>query len=499
MRAIAQSTLVAAAWVACPFLAPACSGSRVTASADAADEGQSRVLHEASTGSEGDDAADGATSLPWTSRHLADGSPLAITSSTDLVYVDSTTRMHAIPLAGGAAVDVDPGLALSGSSLGYGTLGGFFYVDAWKNQGAGGTLGIWSRATGSALAPSQAVVGLPGIDPSGKWILYGQPSAAGGVDVMVASVGFAGAVNLATRSNAFFWNGAQAWLGQTAVVLSGPTSPTPDAGTLSLVLSAFAAPSWQARTLSTRVDVPGVPGPVVPPMLVDPNGAGVVLVANGGQLTFLPLDGSSPVVIESGATPGYFLHDGSVIYATAAGLRASPAKAPAPVTLTSTGVTGFRALSPDENWIIFGDASGNVRLASTHTPGTDAVLGSDQGSQWFTADSTYALLLTYDTGTLQGPLIATPVSGGPGRTVASEVSVIGVSPLSGTAMLVFDDVVTGASGYLQGNLDWIDVSSTALPTTIAKQFGGIFVVSNDGKHAAYADPTAGGVDVIDFP
>ena len=210
-------------------------------------------------------------------------------------------------------------------------------------------------------------------------------------------------------------------------------------------------------------------------------------------------------MIDTSGFLGQLLNTGeTAIYSTTShALRRSAIVAPAPVTLVPV-FGGFYGLSPNEASVLFfqdfGQTGAGVYLASAVVPSTPVALWTDQtgavNGDGFTADSSYALYSTgIDPQSLIGTLNAVPVAGGAPRVLGPSAW----SDMSATgAKVVFVDnyVATGGLRFGRGDIESVDLSQSAEPTTIVAGADAVMALSPAGDSIVYswsvqAGPNAG--------
>jgi hypothetical protein len=199
----------------------------------------------------------------------------------------------------------------------------------------------------------------------------------------------------------------------------------------------------------------------------------------------------------------------SVLYNSGSALYTAPTTLPVPATVQATGVNYVRAVSADENWLIyttnwdqgappptsFGSDLFLTKATAGFTPvqlgtGTTNSLFGLSGPDQFTTDSTHVLWIeNVDTGTATGDFYAMSLPSGTPSKIASgqwqNWSATG-------AKVVYEDncpncSATAATGVAYADIKVVDLSQSS-PTPKLVQ-GGVDVPLSLGLFALYMSPT----------
>jgi hypothetical protein len=473
-------------------------------------------------------------------------------TSGDVLYYDGNTKSYyAAPQDGGAPTLVYTA-PLSLNSGYDGVLGNVAYVWAWNASTYQGTLTTWTPGqdagvtlTGDGLAylyqtfwasdDSAHIAYLVATNPSSNLgALYAANADGSNPTVLLPSID----INAATAAAECFPRAV--FRGHYLVVsycLVGGGSAT------TMVESFDVSNGWAPGTTITNFTEPFLVdyldrAPFTFAFAVDPDGGAIAAAtpssADGGIQVFpIAGDGGSVAVDPSVPLTGNLSFTGSVTnpwsiyYNDSAGaLHKANAANPAPQVLVDAGVTYFNALSGDGQWMLVSSSGSNLgwfadlSLVSLQNPGSPALVASQTlfdslpvasgvylygGPRGFTADSTYALVMTDLTQTSDfylpwvGYLRAMPVTSPSTATVLSKGYVTYYKALTGSKVLVTDNLqgdVQAATGAV--DLRVVD-PSTGSAVTIASGVAGDNAVSADMKTIAFSANLAGGPGIYVSP
>lgn len=213
-----------------------------------------------------------------------------------------------------------------------------------------------------------------------------------------------------------------------------------------------------------------------------------LLVGTTTNLQVFPLPTGTGATVDSKSVQnglGYVKKNGNAaIYSTSAGdLWESPLPPTTPLELQTTGVKLVRAISPDDNYVIYSSNldsmmfGGDLYLSSTTTAATAVTLDSmttgalfgQTSADDFTSDSKYVLWIE-NLNTMQGigDLYAATVAGGtPAKIAGGEWQ----NASATGSIIVYNNNCggcsgTGGTGKATADLYWVDVSTTTAPALL---------------------------------
>jgi hypothetical protein len=216
-------------------------------------------------------------------------------------------------------------------------------------------------------------------------------------------------------------------------------------------------------------------------------------VSAQAALVAYPVAGGAATTIDAAGGFGSFTNDGlSVIYTTPTmALKRSTVASPSPVTLAASGITGIRARSLDDKWLLgymtVGSASdqGDLYLASATTPGTPTTLTADVtgglfGSDGFTTDSSHAIYYPDITSTGVGTFYAVASAGGTPVALGTNVW---IHHAAAGAKVAFNDNYDTNNNT--ADIRVADTSQSGPPTLVVSLADGDFFVSGSLDKVVY--------------
>ena len=410
-----------------------------------------------------------------------------LTSDGYAFYEDANSQiLYVVDSTGGSPVSLGTMTSQGGTFYRNGGKAALFAPTPGDPNTLIGALSAWSKASGPTVISTSifawdAYVNNYDVTKDGAYVIYFDLSGNTATLTISTIDGLTqhALIPNIDLSSQYCWPMAQ-FVGNTIVTYYCLATPVPDSGVAAgaLTIASLAVnPNFAAMTPVTIANLPAPTG-FISPDAVSPDGTNL-LISTASGLELYPIAGGAPTLIDANGGGGFFTGAGNVVYGTSAGglKRYSGADAGAPLVLDSTGVTYPMALSPDGNWVEFGqnvDSTGtfvDIWLASATTPGsltqvrmqTDVPFGSG-----FSADSKYVTFvlnypMTFGINTYD--LYAAPVSGGTAKKVVTTGG--GGFTFTGGSKLVVNtnaDKTTGSA-----DIQSVDLSSTGAATTLVTQ------------------------------
>jgi hypothetical protein len=429
---------------------------------------------------------------------------VGLTTDGQIVLLDDTDAVSAVPLAGGAAQIVSPAPATNNQAAE--TLGRLVVVfpSADFTTGRSG-LAIWTPASGlKTISTSSMLFNSPSASSDGAWLLYfdNVTSDGGTGDLTVAKADgtmkrvLAAAVS--TSAAGTLCSAQLAWAGTLAVYATCPAGPA-DGGTVPVTIGTFDPATNATQTLTANGSF----------FQVSPNGKNVLVSDFNNNLSVVTPPSATLVPVDTNAGQAFFAPDGSLIYSGSSLMHATLAPL-VKVALQSPpgGNPAFAAgnVSPDSKW--FGlstmfDPNGNGSdywLGSTNPalpptsvqPQTTVAFGGNLGAgDSFTRDSKQALFLdAFDGTNFVGTLKSIPTAGGVAITWGTPpTSWVAAAP---GGKIVFNDHWIKSSNAAQADLRVGDTANAgAAPTLLAERADPTFLITPDGQSVLYTTHAAG--------
>jgi hypothetical protein len=467
------------------------------------DDGSSGDANEASSGDTGGSCT--ATVMPGGKQILASATVTVqgVTSDGQVIYYDGNTqKLNAVAIAGGTpatigAWDKSQSLIFTSNKV------ALYWNGATQTTSPHGQLGVYTASGGAKPLGMASDFGAPGggsidVSADGSLVLYTDNVTTANEDIYVA--GSDGSNKQKLVSAASVGTNCRPVLrfaGNTPVVAY--CTAQPDAGTtLSATVAAYSAATGQATQTFTS-------GNAFYGFSVGSVGTtwSVEYVTNAGMYVET-VGATTPTLIDAKGAGGIFTHAGTdVIYFENDGsMWISPIATPAPGELAKGPYAGTLALSSDDKWVetflsqnamtFFTD----MYLVSTtpadggNTPTTLASMntGANFGDA-FTADNSRAIFFpnvimsgsagyvgAYDS-------LPLPPSGMP-KTIAQNVWEEFAT--SGAKTLYNDNYASNAGFAGAADIEAVDLSTTAMPTTLVSQADANFFLTSDKKTIVYS-------------
>lgn len=240
---------------------------------------------------------------------------------------------------------------------------------------------------------------------------------------------------------------------------------------------------------------------------VDPSGTRAMVRQQGSIATIVTLDGATRVPLDSDFFGGIWLPDGVEFVYVAGGALKRVCTSGKPEIIQS-GVAGLYALSPDTSAVAYvttqsDNGNSDLRISSLLAQQPPAILNADGAAHlenWSGDGKQFLFYDAADAVRYVGTLIASPVSGGPGRvlTTTGLSKIDGDLELSGQK-LVFNDNWVPATPTVPEHVDlkYVDLSGAAAPATLASNVTPNFIASADERLVVYT--TADGLYTVTLP